>query len=76
MLSKRNLNGGFEIPPTVVGGLFKSLPKKGFEVSTHYGGWDYRWPSGDVYRKDVNDPPTAVGGISRLFCAKPLETSK
>jgi hypothetical protein len=35
------LKGDFGIPPTVVGGLFKSLSKKGFEVSTHCRGGIY-----------------------------------
>src|SRR5215218_2062185 len=44
------------------------LSKRGFEVSTHCHGWDYKTVSGYGCRRDLNHPPTAVGGVSGSLC--------
>src|SRR5215218_7324272 len=54
MLSTRKPPSGVEIPPTAVGGSFKSFSKRGFEISTHCRGWDYQTVQGYVCRRDLN----------------------
>src|SRR5215216_978846 len=56
------------IPPTAVGGYFKSFLRKEFEQSTNYRWWDSNSSVCISFRKYLNDPPTAVGGISGFLC--------
>ena len=60
-----------EIPPTAVGGLIQILSTKNFPDAscnpTHGSGWILQIGLG----KNLNNPPTAVGGIPRTpskFC--------
>jgi hypothetical protein len=78
------------IPPTAVGGLFRSLlltheeraivvelsaillirlDRKDLNKSTNCRWWDLQHlKDGILCRKDLNHPPTTVGGISTFLC--------
>ena len=55
-----------EIPPTVVGGFLLVVSTEHVlgraVIPTHGSGWIFK----SLLRKDLNDPPTAVGGIQRF----------
>src|ERR1700752_5187108 len=59
------------IPPTAVGGLFKSILKRSDlkYPPTAVGGIKF-WFRNRVCRKDLNHPPTAVGGIPDFLCRR------
>ena len=52
--------------------MVQVLSKRGFEVSTHCHGWDYKTVQGYVCRRHLNHPPTSVGGISGFLCKAPV----
>jgi hypothetical protein len=62
------------IPPTAVGGYFRSLRKYLNNPPTTVGGI-HSGGFGVASRKDLNEPPTAVGGISD-FAKPPLTASR
>jgi len=65
MVSTRNLKSrGWN--PTNGSWWIVQILSKGSEVSTHCHGWDYI-EFGRVSRKDLKEPPTAVGGITFEF---------
>src|SRR5215213_12014505 len=58
------------IPPTAVGGYFKSSLRKGLERSTNCRWWDFNAAGWFLSRKHLNEPPTAVSGI-KTFVQSP-----
>src|SRR6185503_3574134 len=68
-LKKRGLN------PTNGSWWMVQILSKGSEVSTHCREWDYIEFGEACSRKDLNEPPTAVGGITLIqerSCRKDL----
>jgi len=64
-------NNNLRIPPTAVGGSFKSFLRNDLKYPPTAVGWDYSAAKNMFCRQQLKNPPTTVGGIF-TFCAKPL----